>query len=451
MSFPEKTTYLRRVKATGKIIPVSDSLAGADRINEMERENRPKPNRARHLGFCSLVSLALTVSAVSWDVARITGRKQAEGLKWGRQIASQAEGLALQARLERRPDPIGWAASHLTQGTEPRLIQVTRLTGLELDPQAPESFELDSATGAFEYIKMLAPEEGGGIRVLLSLGYAGFLGAASPFAGDLLALLFFVIALGGCLLATGRLFGFDDARRLRDFVLGWVGGAKAQLTQLGVHIREMVRQSQRLAVTSGRSRALVGELRGKIHLGLTELNGSRKALEEADALAARAEALARDAVTEARRAGGGDPRRLAALTDEIRDCAQLMRLAAQSGQAAVASLERSVEPWATDADVAYHAFDEVKDATDNLSRHIRGTTETLIGQAKLIQSLNYGIREAPGSAEVPAANAAIVENTVAPAPRLVGKMPKPLPAMRDASTGVSAKTSLVDRVRRKKG
>ena len=414
-----------------------------------------KSQRRLHLAFCAAVSLAVTAVAVTWDISQISARQLQEGLQWARQVASQTEGLTLQAREEGRRDPVGWAAGHLAQGIEPRRMIAMRVVNVDLDAQAPESFELDRLGGTFDYNKLILPEEGTGIRVHLSLGYVGFLGAASPFANDLLALLFFCGCYVIAFFSTGRLFGFDDTGRIRKYVLSWVGGAKAQLTQLGVHIREMVRQSQRLAVSSGRARQQVSDLRAGIHAGLAQAHDSHKIFDDAEAAAALAEALMRRALAEAQSAGR-DPKRMAELMAEIQRCVGILRDTSRKGQLLVHTIEKSIEPWATDADLAFHAFDEVKEATDSLSHHIRSTTETLIGQAKLIQSLNYGIRENPGESQTPGVTAAVdsdqngLRSIALVAPETAGapgtKLPEPLPPIQENS----AKTHLFGKIRRRK-
>jgi hypothetical protein len=285
---------------------------------------------------------------------------------------------------------------------------------LDSSSQNTESYSLDRAAGLFDYTRIFTPEEGAGVHIQLTLGYTGFLGSRSVLASDFLTLVVLGLLFSIAFLVTGRFFGFDDTQRIRARVSLWVGGAKAQLTQHGVHIREMVRQSQRLAACTGRSRELVRELRSKIHGGLTELHESREFYKEGETIAARAETLALNMAIEANRLGG-DARRIADMATELHRRIQALHSVNRKGQSLIQRLERRIEPWSTDADLTFHAFDDVKDATDLLSRHIRSTTESLMGQAKLIQGLNQEL----GAHEPVAAPKAIVAVEEASRPTVV--------------------------------
>jgi hypothetical protein len=386
--------------------------------------------RVQHLAFCFLISAVLTVGAVLWDSQRSGAHQTAAGLSWARQVASQADGMSLKARESGEKDPVGWAVNFLAQGVEPRQVRINKVLQTENSAGA-ETYSLDRDAAVLDYTKILSPESGAGVHVQVYLGYTGFLGARSELGGDLLGLTFFTFCFALLALTTARFFGFDDTSKIRFLVSGWVGGAKSQLTRLGVHIREMVRQSQRLAASAGKSRQLVGELRTKIHGGLNELHESRQFFQEFEAAAAKAEGLALSAMIEATRIGG-DAMRVSDMAKEVHRCVQAMREATKKGQSMLVRMERKIEPWAMDSDLAYHAFDDVKEATDTLSQHIRATTETLIGQAKMIQSLHNDLGDPTvstvGQREVgappPAPVAAVIES-------IHRQLPAPLPPIEE--------------------
>jgi hypothetical protein len=355
------------------------------------------PSRLRHVLTSVVAAAVVTASIVIGDLQRSGAIQLDEGIRWARQVASQAEGLTLQAREAGEKDPVGWAVGYLAQGVEPRLVRITRVEIPGLTSQEPESFALDGDEGLFEYAKLLVPESGIGVRINISLGYAGFFGTKTRLGSHLLAAALFALWFLVAFLSTGHFFGFNDTRVIREMVGRWLKGAKAQLTQHGIHVREMVRQAQRLAVSSHRARDRVGDLRMKIHAGLHELHDTRKTFTDVDTVAARAETLASEATSEAIRLGPNG-KRIAELTSDIHRCLVAMRAANRKSQEMVANLEKKIEPWSTDADEAFHSFDEVKDATQALGKHIRGTTETLLGQAKLIQGLNL---ELNGGAPTP--------------------------------------------------
>jgi hypothetical protein len=343
--------------------------------------------RLMQLGLCAVLATAVTAVTAALDLQRSGVQQTQAGLAWARQVASQAEGMSLRARENGERDPIDWAVNYLSQGVEPRLVRISPAHVLDSSAQNTESYQLSRERGIFDYTRIFSPEDGTGVHIQLTMGYLGFFGARSALANDFLVALFFGLCFAIAFLRTGRYFGFDDARYLRLLVSQWVSGAKAQLTRHGAHIREMVRQSQRLAAGAGRSRGLVEGLRSRIHEGLTELHGSREFYREGENIAARAEQLALNIAIEANRLGG-DARRIADMASELHRRIQALHGVNRKGQALVQSLERRIEPWTTDADLAYHAFDEVRDATQLLGQHIRSTTESLLGQARLIQGLN---------------------------------------------------------------
>lgn len=398
--------------------------------------------RLQHLSVCFSAALLVTVGAYALDSQRAGVQQTMAGLQWARQVATQAEGMVLKAREQGERDPIAWAVNYLAQGVEPRVVLVSRVRAQAAEGESleTESYSLDRAIGHFDYTRIFNQEDGAGIRIQLSLGYVGFLGARSELASDFLTVSLLSLLFAIAFFRTGRYFGFDDTRHVRALVGQWVSGAKAQLTRHGSHVREMVRQSQRLAVSSGRSRTLVGDLREKIHAGLTELHDSRDFYKEGERIATRAETLALNMAIEANRLGG-DARRIAVMATELHRSLQALHAVNRKGQALVQSLEIKVEPWATDADLAFHAFDDVKHATELLGQHIRSTTESLLDQARLIQGRNRELGPAgndvpvvPSTSQVAVAAQAelsVVESGSRSANDSIPALPAPLPPIQD--------------------
>jgi hypothetical protein len=345
------------------------------------------------------------------------------GLRLARQIATQAEGMVFKAREEGQRDPVNWAVSYLSQGVEPRLVRVSRVQVSDSSAQPTETFSLNGEAGLFDYVRILTPENGAGVHIQIIQNYMGFLGAQTALASDFLVFAYFFLLFALVFLRTGRYFGFDDAKRVRTLVSRWVSGAKAQLMLHGTHVREMVRESQRLAVCSGKARNHVSDLRNHIHSGITELHESRDFYKNGETIASRAETLALNMAIEANRLGG-DARRIADMATELHRRLQALHAVNRKGQALIQRIERRIEPWATDADLAFHAFDDVKDATLLLGKHIRSTTETLVNQAKLIQGLNRDL----GTGETVAKPVPLRPSTStlpAPLPPLSGQGQKP--------------------------
>jgi hypothetical protein len=382
--------------------------------------------RKQHLGLCLLIAVGATVGSVLLDGQRSEVHQSMSGLQWARQVVSQVESMSLKGRENGEKDPITWAVGYLAQGVEPRLVHVNKIQLADNSPTT-ESYTLDRSSGLFDYTKILSPEDGAGIHVQLNLGYTGFLGAKSILASDLLALGLLLFSFTMTFFLTSRLFGFDDTYRIRVLVSTWVGGAKSQLTRLSVHIREMVRQSQRLAACAGKARDLVGNLRTSIHSGLNEVHESRQWFRDAEATAHRADGLALSVVIEANRMGQ-DAKPIADMATELHHCIEKMRALNKKSAALVARLEKKVEPWTRDVDQAFHAFDDVKDATDILSRHIRSTTETLIGQAKLIQSLHQDLGEVSVVTTLPSSTVAAAASSESGEAK---QLPEPLPPIKE--------------------
>ncbi|MGK5081994.1 hypothetical protein WDW37_01720 [Bdellovibrionota bacterium FG-1] len=368
--------------------------------------------------ICGIASAVLVSLAVAVDSYRLNTAQTAAGLMWARQVMSQLEGLELQYREAGKTDAIATAIQTLAQGVEPRVIRIIRVEVQNDSDPNQENFSFHRKTGNFDYFKLLVPEKGVGVRLTLSLGYTGFLGTRSRLVSDLLVFTSFFLIFGCALLASRR-SSANEKREHVDTVLsgaaGWAKAAKAQLVQLSVQIREMVRHSQRLATSSRKSQTLVGDLRGKIHAGLNTLHQERRTLLDAESAAARAEGLALRMALEANRVGD-DAKPLLEIMNELHGCLNSMRSAARQNHGLLLKMEKQIEPWSTDADLAFHTFDEVAQATQALQTHIRGTTELLIGQARLHRELEpeTPLVVDPGAEKYP--------------------LPEPLPSLQDTPT-----------------
>lgn len=340
---------------------------------------------------------AVTITTGAWSVDRARQHRadRDQALRLARQIASQAEGLILPARMEGRKDPLGWAAGILNQGSEPRAAQVSKIKAAAGEPQ--ESVSFDPARGELEYRRTLVSEDRSGLSIRVAVPYAGFLGARSRAANDaLLACLVAAIALvGGLLWDRRRAAEVSTAQSnlparpvdlVGPAVQAVTGEIRLMLTRLSVNIREMVREAQNLAVSAGRSRESVSALRDGIHAEIEHMREGREAIQELEQIALLAETAALNLVIEAGRLGL-DGKQASVLSEELHRLVQRIRKLGGQADTRVSDLEKKLEPWSTDADLAFHAYDDVFRATQAMDTHIRNTTETLLGQAKLIQSI----------------------------------------------------------------
>jgi predicted nucleic acid-binding Zn-ribbon protein len=85
------------------------------------------------------------------------------------------------------------------------------------------------------------------------------------------------------------------------------------------------------------------------------------------------------------------------------------------------ALERRLEPWATDADLAFHCFDEVKDASRKLRGHIQGTTASISKQVAQLTELTGHLGESAARIPPP------------PPPASSHELPAPLPPLKDSA------------------
>lgn len=341
--------------------------------------------------LCALGALAITASVFLLDRQRSGVLDAAAALRWARQVASHAEGLAFQARTQEESDPVGWAANLLNQGQEPRAVRVLK-TQIE-GSQAQESFFVDHANSALEYVKRLSAEDSMGIRVQVPIPYSGFLGTRSRLASDVSVLGFFALLLG-LLLASWRAIAVSRGRtrdltqneRLRSGVADWIPRAKKLLTQLGIHVREMVREARNLAESTAHSRDKVIDLREKMRAGVQDTHESVLSLKEAEQASMRIKVLTLRTLEEVSKEDG-DPRAVKRSLELIRDLSIQAHRGAQTGGAAVGRLEVAVKPWLSQVEEACTAFEDTSRAGLALDGHIRKSTETITQHANQLQLL----------------------------------------------------------------
>ena len=336
--------------------------------------------------ICTLVAGAVTGGAYFFLDHRNRVEENTLQLQFARQIAAQAEGLALAAKEKGEADPIAWAVHFLTQGPEPRVFHVSNVnTGPSTS--ATENYALDHDNGTFDYTKILFPETGRGIQVQSRFFKAGFLGAHTKLENDfsvggLFSGLWLILFLG-----SASVFGLTKEKILKRAILEWIAEAKPMLTGLGTHIRDLVKNAQQLAAATGKSRRTITTLRDDIHSKINDMKKAREHLIEAEEIAAVTETHALNAVIEATRLG--DPgKHIAEVSEELHKLVQKFRSLSRKSDTLVQQLEFKLEPWSTNADQAFHSYDDVHKTTEELDGTISKTTDSLMNQAKLVQTLS---------------------------------------------------------------
>ena len=343
--------------------------------------------RLRNQIFISCaISAVLTVAISFVDRSRGVSHASGRALGLARQIGSQAEGLTLAAQEKGDKDPVGWAVGFLAQGSEPRSIYISKAR--IPSGSSPEIFGYQSGEGAFDYQKLIIPETSVGVRVKVPLGHVGFLGTHTQLGSDFAFFLCFAVFawFAFTFMPKGKpVLEYEDLP-LEQTMRDWVAQAKNLLMQSGVHVREVVREAHNLVMAAATSRDLTQALREKIHLGISQLGETRRALRELDKSAAEADNMSLNLVLGTTRLGeqGAELSKMAqALHREL----QRMRKLEQQSEATVKRLEIEIEPWATDADMAYHSYDSVFGTTGKMDGHIHKTSESLLNQAKWVKGL----------------------------------------------------------------
>src|SRR4051812_14464558 len=111
----------------------------------------------------AMISAAAVAGVNEIDARRQHSNQVALSLRWARQMVTQAESLALSADTSGEHDPVGWAAHLLSQGTDSRIIYVTK-SQVPTPVTEPEIYDLDPGTGIFDYTKITDLPKGNGIR-----------------------------------------------------------------------------------------------------------------------------------------------------------------------------------------------------------------------------------------------------------------------------------------------
>ena len=362
-----------------------------------------------------LLALGMTAGAYRFDQKRFESRKISESLTWARQIATQAEGLAMNARKESIVDPMGWAVGFLAQGIEPRIMQITKVLGSQ---PVQEAYLLDKQKGVFEYTKISLPEVNTGIRIRISVPFRGFLDARSRFGDDVTTLAFLLLSWLAIVFAVGLPLGWQFHQRQRDDLTdaqthdrtamdepelpvlpldrridlaGWALEARHLLTGLGMNVREILRSAARLAHASARSHDAVTPIRERIHVQLREIRTVRKILKNEAEVIQLVNLAVKDCFIEENRKrtsraslGEGDK---TMRMSQIAFLLETLKKTNQLSESAIRGLEIGYEPMVTDADIAFESHSDVVAACQTMNEFVTRTKSNLIEQARQMQSL----------------------------------------------------------------
>jgi len=335
--------------------------------------------RIAPLVLFAVVAAGITAGVQEFDRIRANARLSDFGLHTARQIAAQAEGLVLNAKVRAEKDPIHWAVKFLAQGVEPRTIQISKHRGQVGVPSESYVFLPD---GWFDYTKVSQPENGAGIRVRLNLGYRGFLDSRTTFGNDISVAMFFGL-LWFALQGIVGIVGFSRFSRSQEAAAvpvptpsepDWTARSESLVLQLATRFLDLLRVTtdfKKAALTPIGQRS---DARREVHADLHRLRQARRAMKLSEkALLAAEEALAQPG-------GAEDP-------EKIRKWLSATRTLGGQVEASLREMEIGLEPRATDLDLAVQTDAEMTRMAEMVSTRVDAAKGALQEQARFLRDL----------------------------------------------------------------
>lgn len=357
---------------------------------------------------------AATVALKQFDQQRSESARLDAARHWTSQISHQIDSVARAAREQGDPDPVGSAVNLLAQGVEPRQATLLKIQG-DLD-FVKERVRVDSVKGQvsrwFESSRIFSSETGVGVKISIRLEEWGFLGARSKFQADLqLALCTVALGLTFFLLIgwpTG-LIGKSSAhvkaelkkeQDLRDaLLLDWVTRAKGMVQKSGGHVRDVISDVNIIAEQLSKSRECLKGVREGIHSEITSLHGRHfrvkamdQILKQVPSQLQQTKSILDSLGPTAKKAGDA----FTTLSESVNQLQEQVR----ESIAEMETIERQLEPWSMDADIAFHAFVDADKAFHAMSNNLRLTIGALVEQVQTIKE----IQPTPSGPKTPASS-----------------------------------------------
>ncbi len=329
----------------------------------------------------TLLAAAATTAALYFVDTSVTERSQLElADRYMKQVSSQVELFVLKAREEKRRDPIGQAVAFFSQGVEPRVLKIEKITLAEAPADAPQA----NADGTFELTRLIHPDDGAGIKILLALNERRFLGAHSRFASD-----FSVAVVFAFFFALIWLSRFDRTApntaaqsELKLRLKNWIGSFRAALTEMGIPIRDSLKNTQTILAGVKQSTWLAHKLKRGIHDQLASIHRSRKDVAQTGRIADEILALTTEL------ADTVDPRsEIGTRIKQLLHLTHNLRALEQKNQVLIRRLEIQLEPWATDSDLLVRQLGQLTTSTDALRHQVRDATSKLLSQAQVFRDV----------------------------------------------------------------
>ena len=350
----------------------------------------PRSSRLVRWSGAVICSLILTLVVRLTD-QEMTDRANADySLALARQVASQAEGLALAASQKKIPDPVGWAAFQLGQGVEPRQIQVSPMRGTVLDSTGTND------DGSVEVIKsMNVPDSAqmGGVRITITGPVAHSTGSGKAMSEDLYSgLVFLAIALIlGMFLEIRSIRHFSREKHLRlEGISELTPQLRESLLSVGRKIRDIFEHVEVLSAASRDAHENVAHARNLCHDSIQRVRKVLKGVDELSGWTLHAEAAVLNLMLESSKHQGSDPQSFHKIHLLHQ---QLLELRGKTAglQNEVRQLEQGLEPVTTDLDIGYEAIAEAQESLRLIPEEIGETTSQITDQARILTKLKQKI------------------------------------------------------------
>ncbi|MEN9724147.1 MAG: hypothetical protein RJB38_2133 [Pseudomonadota bacterium] len=337
----------------------------------------PEASASRRWTGAIVLAVMLTGSLRWADEALARRYQQHYGAIIARQIASQAEGLSLGAAQRNLRDPVGWTLFQLSQGIEPRYVQLSRTNGETTEGLEPS----DPATVSYRKpLTIPGQSEHSGVRIHVKLPEAGFLGGTTPLSRDLRTLAVAVT------LAT--LFGLALQLRSTQHSRALLGSRQSRLGDLipqlrevllavGRQLRDLFRQFEMLGSASHEALENVRRARSGFHEAIQKSRSLKKQIDHLAGLTMQAEVSALNVML------GKSSVPAHVLHQQITE----LRAFTTKAQESVRQLEIGLEPLTTDMDLSFQALKEAQNTLKAVPDEIQKTSEKMTDQAKVFQSI----------------------------------------------------------------
>lgn len=376
-----------------------------------------------HLLTGALTAAVGTATLLAVWRAAVSSSDETGALRWARQVAAQAEGLAFAGRARGDSDPVGHAVSALSQGVEPRAVRVWKVSGIASHDR--ESFRFHADDGIFEYVRLLSPETGVGVRVRVQLERRGVFGLSAGVASDAAIFVLFALLWVGSHHGLARVPVFrrltvrektagrsHDPGRYESLVDDYLLPAGAELARLerlrsqqlemrealsrtGTTVRDLLRSTRELLSGALKARGSVDVARTRIHRDLHELSDARKTAIELTRATIDSELVSLHTLVEATRRETKDPAQVLTLAAQVHEAALRVRVLNEKVQRSLLRLEIDMEPFVTDADVAFQSLETSVEGARKFDEEIRATAESLVRQATVLKRIEQELSEKP--------------------------------------------------------